>query len=104
MTILFFDLDLDPMTLILKTDIDMVKLQQYTENEVPSWSGWKIIAWTGRHRWKTDRQTDPNEIIIYPHMRMVIAIITDAFCYSGKIVIRRGQHYVISIVVVPWRQ
>ena len=28
--------DLDPMTLILKLDLDMVKMYLYTEDEVPS--------------------------------------------------------------------
>ena len=54
-----FDLDLNPMTLILKLDLDMVKTYLYTENEVPSYSGSKVIAWTDRQtdRW-TDTQTD----------------------------------------------
>ena len=39
-----FDLDLDPMTLILKLDLDMVKMCLHTKNEVPSYSGSKVIA------------------------------------------------------------
>ena len=39
-----FDLDLDPMTLILKLDQDMVKMYLYAEDEVPSYSSSKIIA------------------------------------------------------------
>ena len=39
-----FDLDLDPMTLILKLDLDMVKMYLYAENEVPSYSSSKVIA------------------------------------------------------------
>ena len=39
-----FDLDLDPMTLIIKHDLDMVKMQLHTKNEVPSYSGSKVIA------------------------------------------------------------
>ena len=39
-----FDLDLDPMTLVLKLDLDMVKMYLHTNNEVPSYSGSKVIA------------------------------------------------------------
>ena len=39
-----FDLDLDPMTLIPKCDLDMVKMYLHTKNEVPSCSGSKVIA------------------------------------------------------------
>ena len=63
--ILNFDFDLDPMTLILKLDLDMVKMYPYTKNEIPSYSSSKVIA-------QTDTQTDSTEIIAYPHMRMVI--------------------------------
>ena len=52
------------MTLILKLDLDMVKMYLYTKYEVPSFSGSKVIAWT-------DTQTDSTEIITYPHTRMV---------------------------------
>ena len=37
-----FDLDFNPMTLVL--DIDIVKVCRKTENEVPSFSGSKVIA------------------------------------------------------------
>ena len=43
------DPDLDPMTLILKFDLDMVKMYLYTENEVPGFSSSKVIAWTQTH-------------------------------------------------------
>ena len=46
-----FDLDRDPMTLVLKLDLDMVKMYLRTKNEVPSCSSSKVIA-------STDRQTD----------------------------------------------
>ena len=39
-----FDLDLHPMTLILKLDVDMVNMYLHTKNEVPSYSGSKVIA------------------------------------------------------------
>ena len=57
----FFDLDLDPMILVLKLDLDIIKMYLCTENEVPSFSGSKVA----------DTQTDSTEIITYPHMRMV---------------------------------
>ena len=66
--ILNFDLDLDLMTLILKFHLAMVKMYLYTENEIPSHSGSKVIAQTDRH---TDRQTDLTEFITYPHTRMI---------------------------------
>ena len=55
-----------PMTLILKLDLDMAKICLHTKNEVPMWSGSKIIAWTD-----TDTQTDTqkssttDELIIF---------------------------------------
>ena len=39
-----FDLDLNPMTLVLIHDLDMVKMYLHTKNEVPSYSGSKVIA------------------------------------------------------------
>ena len=36
--------DLDPMTLILKLDPDMVKMYLYAEDEVPSYSSSKVRA------------------------------------------------------------
>ena len=36
--------DLDPMTLILKFDQDMVMMYLHTKNEVPSFSSSKVIA------------------------------------------------------------
>ena len=51
---MFYSFDLDPMTLVLNCDLDMVKMYLHTKNEVPSYSSSKVIAWTDRH---TDRQT-----------------------------------------------
>ena len=65
---MFYSFDLDPMTLILKLDLDMVKMYLHTKNEVPSYISSKVIAWTDRH---TETQTDLNEIITYSHTRMV---------------------------------
>ena len=39
-----FDLDLDPMTLLLKLDLYIVKMYLYTKNKVPSFDGSKGIA------------------------------------------------------------
>ena len=38
-----FDLDLDPMTLVLKLDLDIIKMYVCTKNEVPTFSGSKVI-------------------------------------------------------------
>ena len=62
---MFYSFDLDPMILVLKLDLDMVKMYLHTKIEVPSYSSSKVVAWT-------DRQTDPSEIITSTHMRMVI--------------------------------
>ena len=73
------------MTLVLKLDLDMVKMYVYTKNEVPTFSSSKIIARTDRqthrqtHR-HTDRQTDLSEIITIPHTRMVITLEYYLFC------------------------
>ena len=50
-----FDLDLYPMTLVLKLDLDIIKMYVCTKNEVPTFSGSKVIIWTDT---QTDRQTD----------------------------------------------
>ena len=74
-----FDLDLDPMTLILKLDLDIVKRYVCTKNEASTLNGSKVIAWTDTQtetqtdRW-TDRQTDSSENITYPHTQMVKTI------------------------------
>ena len=51
-----FYLDLDVMTLVLKVDLNIVKMYGYTENEVPGFS------------YSLNRETD---IITYLHKRMV---------------------------------
>ena len=67
-----YDLDLDPMTLILKLNLDMVQMYLHAKNEVSMSRGSKVIAWTDRN---TDRQehrhTDMTGNIICPHMRVV---------------------------------
>ena len=68
------------MTLILKLDLDMIKMYLHTENELSMLRGSKVIAWTDRNtdrqtdtdrNRQTDRQTDMTENITYPHTRMV---------------------------------
>ena len=56
------------MILVLKLDLDMIKMYHYTENQILNYGGSKVITRTDRH---TDRQTDPTEIITYSHTRMV---------------------------------
>ena len=46
------------MTLILKVDLDMVKMYLHTKNEVSMLRGSKVIAWTDRN---TDTQTDRHD-------------------------------------------
>ena len=43
-----FDLNLDQMTLILKPNLDMVKMYLHAKNEVPIHSSSKVIVWTDR--------------------------------------------------------
>ena len=37
-----FDLDLDPMTMLLKIDLDIADMMMSTENEIPIISGLKL--------------------------------------------------------------
>ena len=54
------------MTLILKLDLDMVRMYLHTKNEVSMSSGSKVIVCTGGHTDRhTDRQTDTTENITY---------------------------------------
>ena len=71
------------MTLILKLDLDMVKMYLHTKNEVSMWSSSKVIAWTDRntdrqtHRQadtQTDTQTDMTKNITYPHTWVVTSM------------------------------
>ena len=39
-----FDIDLDSVTLVLKPDLDMIKMYLQTNNEVPSYSSSNVIA------------------------------------------------------------
>ena len=50
-------LTLYPITLILKLDLDMVKMYLHAKNEVSMSRGSKVIAWTDRNT-DTDTQTD----------------------------------------------
>ena len=44
MTFNSFDLDLEPITLKFKLDVDMVKMYLYTDNEVPSYNDSEVIT------------------------------------------------------------
>ena len=66
-----FFCDLDPMSLILKLDLDMVIMYLCTENEIPSFCGSKVRAQAIRQT-NTHTHTDPTEIITYLHTWMVI--------------------------------
>ena len=50
----WFDLDLDTMTLVLKHNLNIVKMYVYTENEAPTFNGSKLTAWTDT---QTHKQT-----------------------------------------------
>ena len=41
---MFHSFDLDPKTLTLKLSLDMVKMYLHAKNEVPSYSGSKVIV------------------------------------------------------------
>ena len=58
------------MTLIIKLDLDMVKMYLHTKNEVSMSRGSKVIVWTDRNT-DTHTQTDMTENITYPHTRVV---------------------------------
>ena len=40
----FYSVDLDPMTLVLKLDLDIVKMYVFTEDEIPGFSSSKVTA------------------------------------------------------------
>ena len=59
MMVYSFDLDFDPMTLLLKHDLHMVKMYLHTKNEVSSYNSSEVMAWTDwQTNTHTDRQTD----------------------------------------------
>ena len=53
-----FNHELDAVTLVLKLDLNIIKMYGCTESDVPSFQ-------------RTDRHTDSTEIITYPHTWMV---------------------------------
>ena len=55
-----FDLYLDPVILVLRIDLDIVKMYLDTQNDVASYGSSKVIACTDT---QTDRQTDLTEIL-----------------------------------------
>ena len=50
----WFDLDIDPMALVLELDLDIMKMYVCTKDEAPISNGSKVIAWSDT---QTDRQT-----------------------------------------------
>ena len=62
------------MTLVLKLDLDIIKMYVCTKNEVPTFSGSKV-----QHR-QTDGQTDWNYYL--PHTRMVISEANTVFLWT----------------------
>ena len=74
----FYSFDLDPMTLVLKLDLDIIKMYVCTKDEVPIFSSSKVNIWT-------DRQTDRLNWNYYlPHTRMVIIVITVILTYAAR--------------------
>ena len=69
------------MTLILRPDLDMVKMYLHTKNEVSMSKGPEVIAWTDRN---TDRHTDMTENITYPHTRLVTTLSLGSLCLILK--------------------
>ena len=63
------------MTLILKLDLDIVKMYYHTKNEVSTSTGSKVMAQTDKHtHTQTDKHThrDTTKTFPLPHMREVI--------------------------------
>ena len=89
------DVDLGPMTLVLKLDLDMVKMSHYTKNEVSMSGHSKVIACTDT---QTDRQTHRQyENITFSHTRAVITFFGNV---SFKFEEIRKIHCSISLVRV----
>ena len=53
-----FGLDLDPMNLVLKLDLDIVKMYVYTENEVQWLKRYRLNKYTDKHK---SRHTDRHD-------------------------------------------
>ena len=64
-----FDLCLHIKTLVLKLDLDIVKIYLYILNEVTSSSG--SMLWLEQTDRQTDRQTDLTEVITYSYERII---------------------------------
>ena len=67
-----YDLDLDPMTLIFKLELDMIKMYLHAKNEVSMSSDSKGYS-LNRQKTQTHRQTDTTKNITYPHTRVVMS-------------------------------
>ena len=77
--------DLDPMTLILKLDLDMIKMYHHTKNEVSMSTGSKVIARTDT---QTERHTDMTKTLPLPHTRQVKTFNSIFNTTSGQPVLR----------------
>ena len=53
-----FDLDFDPVTFLLKLDLDIVKIYVSTEHNIPSFGGSKLVA--EQTHSQAPRHTDQN--------------------------------------------
>ena len=63
-----YDLDIDPMTLALEFDLDMVEMYHLTRNEVSVSTASKVISQTDR---QTDAHTHTTKALPLPHTREV---------------------------------
>ena len=72
------DLDLDPVTLILKLNLDIVKMYHHTKNEVSMSIASKVITWTDT---QTDRHTNTTKTLPLPHTREVIKQLHKMYIY-----------------------
>ena len=66
------DLGLDSMTLILKLDLNMVKMYHHTKNEVSMSRHSKVIALTDRQTGRHTHTHTQYENITFPHTWVVI--------------------------------
>ena len=57
MIVYSFNIDLDPVTLVLKFDLNMVRMYPHTENVVPNCTSLEVISYNLSRQ--TDRLTRP---------------------------------------------
>ena len=76
-----YNLDLELMTLILKFDLDMVKMYLHIKNEVYMSRCSTVIAWTDRN---TDTHTDMTENITYSRV-VIMHEANNQLCISTSV-------------------